>query len=114
MIDYPKHPSEFEFQSDVYKFLTDKGYNVRGEVIMKIKGKRGCRFDLVIFNENNLSCLTIEIKKGAHKRAKAPTKLAYYEKVTNLPAIWITPYNLKEQLILIDKLYIALNEKRTN
>lgn len=56
---FNKSPSEFEVHSDLYQFLKQTGWQVRGEVSTRCGGYR---FDLVVFR-NEDPVRIIEIKK---------------------------------------------------
>jgi hypothetical protein len=60
-IKFPRKHSEFEVQAELYSKLKLAGYNVRGEVEAKQIGRRGCRFDLVIFDGEEARII-IEVK----------------------------------------------------
>lgn len=75
-IPFPGEPSEFEIQSFIYEHLRGIGLNVRGEVMTD---GMLCRFDLVVFNENNKPVLIIEVKKRAGGRHKSRAQVKRYE-----------------------------------
>lgn len=85
---YKDTPTEFEVQAAAYTLLKAAGYNVRGEVSLKTKNGRGCRFDLVIFDDTNNPILTIEVKDNP--KAPPHSKKAYYEQMAKCPNIQIS------------------------
>ncbi len=74
-IKYPLKPSDFEVQAELYWFLKNKGFNVRGEITVKGNRKkniRGARFDLVIFATNKLPLAIIEAKNSNREEINVP------------------------------------------
>ena len=94
MINYPKSLSEFEIHAKVYNILLLNNVNVRGEV-----KQNDCRFDLVVFNNNNEAVAIIECKSWKRKRKSTQTKqLAKYLQY-GLPVYVIGKESRIEQLI---------------
>jgi hypothetical protein len=66
--EYPRQASEFEIQSTLYHALRQRGYDVRGEVLVQTQEKIGnahktiFRLDLVVFKDR-APFLIIEVKK---------------------------------------------------
>lgn len=75
-IPYPGEPSEFEIQSYLYTKLRAQGVDVRGEV----GGTEGDRFDLVLFNGDNVAVRIIEVKKRHVKASKKLSAMQEHEK----------------------------------
>ena len=85
VVPFPKYKSEFEVQSDLFERLKVLGFNVRGEVKYEVQGHRGMRFDLVVYNSDNIAELVIEVKNGPS--GKKPTKQSYYRQMSCLPVV---------------------------
>lgn len=65
IIDYPKKYSEFEYHAKLFFALKGLGYDVRGEVSSKFKGRKSV-FDLVVFNQGGAAVI-IEVKNSPHE-----------------------------------------------
>lgn len=91
--------SEFDVQIALCIALGKAGYQYKTEVKLSSKelsGNRGCRFDVVVY-ENNKPIAVIEVKKAHRKRE--PKKCNYYRKVTGLPVLHCGGYEgIKEVL----------------
>ena len=98
MIPYPEKRTEFEVQSDMYQNLKSLGLNVRGEItesknISKLsnnkKGFKKCRFDIVVFNSENVAVLIIEVKRGVESNSNFTESRQYRKyKMYNLPLLY--------------------------
>lgn len=101
---YKEKPTEFEVQAVAYNLLIEAGYITRGEVKVKPKNQRGCRFDLVIFDSSYNPILVIEVKDNP--KAPPHKKKLYYEQVAGCPCIQIS--GMQEALAVVEKVKIQL------
>ena len=65
----PNRYTEFEVQAYLWNALRNLGWNVRGEVKAKYKGRSNVRFDLAVFSDGNLTMI-IEVKASPIKHKK--------------------------------------------
>ncbi len=95
IIGYPLEHTEFEIQAYLYVRLRDMGFNVRGEVRFsdksEVKGRRQCRFDIVIYDKHNKPIEIIEVKsaKNPERVNCETTRQAIKYKMFNMPLTYI-------------------------
>ena len=58
IIERPKKYSEFEYHAKLFFALKELGYDVRGEVSSRFRGRKSV-FDLVIFNHSGAAIIIL-------------------------------------------------------
>jgi len=100
-VAFPEKWAEFEIQACALWILRRRYPNTRGEVVCKTgtKNRRGARFDLVVFDENEQPLLIIEVKNSGD--GTKPSKCSHYEELTGLPSIHIWTMEQAKDIVAI-------------
>ena len=101
LLEYPRHKSEFEYHSAVYgkliSFLGPRGYIIRGRVESSRykcqgvkKGSRQAVFDIVVFTDQKIPVLIIEVKRYTPETDKPiPAKYKEIVEALGIPFLFI-------------------------
>ena len=93
--------SECDVQVRLCMALSKAGYQWKTEVKLSSKeldGARGCRFDVVVY-EDNKPIAIVEVKKEHNRARVEPKKCNYYRKVTGLPVLHCAGYEGIEEVL---------------
>lgn len=108
--EYSRPVTEFEIQAELFYRLKALGYKVRGEIGVTKPDKRNCRFDLVIFDNDENPALIIEVKKDFNIIG---IQGKYYESFTGLPCIYcFGPNDIDKTIRAVWKHILTLTLKR--
>jgi hypothetical protein len=99
--------TEFEVQAFLYSAIKQIGLNVRGELVhFDKKTRQKCRFDLVIFDENNKAKVIIEVKSAPIKHKTRLEDTRQYQKYTSFGCRVVFVYGMDDAVNYVDSLNI--------
>ena len=78
--------SECDTQVALCMALTENGFQWKTEVKLTSSFSRGCRFDVVVYKDDN-PIAVVEVKKNVKRNGQEPVKLDYYRKMSGLPVL---------------------------
>jgi hypothetical protein len=78
--------SECDIQVALCMALAEKGFQWKTEVKLTSNFSRGCRFDVVVYKDDN-PIAVVEVKKNVKRTGQEPSKLGYYRKMSGLPVL---------------------------
>ena len=116
IIEYPNKSNEFEIQAELYSLLKSYSINVRGEVVDKnIRNALGnkvgfkkSRFDLVVFDKNNIAKIIIEVKPCITRKKEGTKQFNKYS-IYNLHLLYC--FRDTNKLILLNRIIDLLDNK---